>query len=319
MTTESPSGASGVPQVLVPYPGPDGESETQDIFLYLRPETNGVLAESVLLRVIEKSPQYRTGINLVYLANVPGEFIVENHIVERQYACKFHFAVHGRRAFTKHMADAFERHFRTSFAKSNVVGSFEALQVMNLTPEELFSTWVQQADIFFVDGQSIKRIDGVFVVNYDLPALLHRNNRGTDIAVMMFRCHVAYTYFEDLVDDMHASLIDGGILTRNVPASRAFHYSKGPFEQLLDGQNFLYSSGATHVPFSDLSFVRYAKTCGFSEQQLKSAIANPIGQFDAGERGIVEENIFTYTSNDSYAAALDKLAALIAQVWMRRY
>ncbi|HKJ86055.1 MAG TPA: hypothetical protein VKA06_08260, partial [Spirochaetia bacterium] len=157
------------PQILVPYPGPDGSGEIQDIFVYLRPETNGVLVESLLLKVIQGCSQYRSGIRLVYLANFPGQFIVDNHIVERHYAHKFFFAVHGKRAFTSRMKDVFSRRFEVQFADADVIGSFEALQVLDMTPDQLFRLWVPAEDVLHIDGQTIKRYEGRFIVNYDIP------------------------------------------------------------------------------------------------------------------------------------------------------
>ena len=73
------------PTVVIPYAGTSDDLRCRDIFVYLRPETNGVLAESSLLRVIGNSSLYRERIELIYLANIPGEFIIENKIVEDHY------------------------------------------------------------------------------------------------------------------------------------------------------------------------------------------------------------------------------------------
>jgi hypothetical protein len=300
----------------VPYPGPDGSGDVQDIFVYLRPETNGVLVESVLLKVIQGCPQYRTGIKLVYLANFPGEFIVENHIVERHYAHKFFFAVHGKRAFTTRMKQDFERHFHTDFESADVIGSFEALKILNLSPEQLFSVWVPDGDILHTDGQTIKRYRGRYVVNYDIPALLHKNSRSTDIAVMLFRCGVDYSDFVDLVDEMRDALVAKSILSADRPASRAFHYSKGPVEQLLDATDYLRRPNGDRVEIDELSFVVYAHDHGCTSGELLGVVRSPICLFELHDGSLVEENIFTYTATDTYAEALAKLASVRAQLWI---
>jgi hypothetical protein len=306
-----------VPQVLVPYPGPDGSGDIQDIFVYLRPETNGVLVESVLMKVVQSCSQYRTGLKLIYLANFPGEFIVRNHIVERHYAHKFFFAVHGKRAFTGRMKAAFESHFGESFADATILGSFEALQVLNLTPERLFTRWVPAHDMLHVDGQTIKRYDGYYVVNYDIPALMHKNNRNTDIAVMLFRCSVEYGYFVELVDEMREALVRKGVLTENRPASRAFHYSKGPLEQLLDATDYLRRSSGEPVSLDELSFVEYALEHGFSTDELLGIVRSPICRFEGRDGSVFEESVFVYTSTDTYEQALEKLRTVRAQLWIR--
>ncbi len=305
------------PQVLVPYPGPDGSGEVQDIFLYLRPETNGVLVESLLLRVIQRCSQYRSGIKLVYLANFPGQFIIDNHIVERHYAHKFFFAVHGKRVFTPRMKQDFERGFGVSFADANIIGSFEALYVLDKTPEELFSLWVPGGDIVHVDGQTIKRYQDVYVVNYDIPALLHKNTRSTDIAVMLFRCGVGYDYFVELVDEMRLALVEQRALSAEFPASRAFHFSKGPVEQLLDATDYLRTSSGEPISFEKLSFVVYAQRHGYGIEGLAGVVHSPICLFEQPDGSLVEENIFSYTASDSYAEALEKLRTIRAQLWIR--
>ncbi|MFP4113940.1 MAG: hypothetical protein ACOCZB_00315 [Spirochaetota bacterium] len=309
--------ASRGPQVLVPYPGPDGSGSVQDIFVYLRPETNGVLVESTLLKVVQGCSQYRTGIQLVYLANFPGQFIIENHIVERHYAHKFFFAVHGKRAFTGRMRSEFERYFRTSFEDAEIVGSFEALHVLNVTPEQLFRRWVSAENLLRVDGQTIKRYGDVYVVNYDIPALMHKNNRNTDIAVMLFRCNVAYDYFVELVDEMRDALVENAVLSANRPASRAFHYSKGPLEQLLDAIDYLRHPSGECVGVDDLSFVVYARDHGFTTEQLLGVVRSPICLFEQADGSLVEESVFPYTATDSYDEALAKLRTIRAQLWIR--
>lgn len=309
-------GATG-PQILVPYPGPDGSGDVQDIFLYLRPETNGTLVESALLKVIQNCSQYRTGLKLVYLANFPGEFIVQYHIVERHYAHKFFFAVHGKRAFTSRMRADFERHFGVDFDEAQIIGSFEALHVLGKAPDELFSAWVPQELMLHVDGQTIKRIGDVFVVNYDIPALMHKNARGTDIAVMLFRCSLDYDYFVELVEEMREALVSKGVLSKDRPASRAFHYSKGPVEQILDATDYLRRPDGSAVEPEELSFVAYATRHGFDVDELLGVVRGPICQFELPDGTIVEESVFAYTATDSYDEALAKLRTIRAQLWIR--
>lgn len=301
----------------MPYPGPDGSGAIQDIFVYLRPETNGVLVESLLLRAIQGCSQYRSGIRLVYLANFPGQFIVDNHIVERHYAHKFFFAVHGKRAFTSRMKEAFSRRFGLPFADADVIGSFEALRVLDVTPDELFQLWVPAEDVLHVEGQTIKRYDGWYIVNYDMPALLHKNSRNTDIAVMLFRCNTDYRYFAELTDEMREALVERSVLSANVPSSRAFHYSKGPMEQLLDASDYLRRRDGDTVSLDKLSFVVYAAQHGYTAEGLLGVVRSPICVFELPDGSLLEENVFTYTATDTYPEALEKIGTIRAQLWMR--
>ncbi len=302
------------PAVLIPYAGPDSTPDIQDIFVYMRPETNGVLGESTILKVIERCPEYRVDIQLVYLANVPGEFIVSNYIVEHHYASKLHFAVLGKAACTRFMRDQFERKFEVPFESAPVVGSFEALKALNLGPEELFDSWVDEKDLLFVDGQSFKRIRDRFVINYDIPALLHKNSRSTDIAVMIFRTRTSYAYFGDLVERMRQNLIAEGLISAHLHAGRAFHYSKSPFEQILDGLGYLYDRESSPVPLDQVSFCRFLREHGISQAEILGSVRNPIGLFESAAGDLVEENLFTHTFHDSYATALAKFRTIRAQI-----
>ena len=84
--------------LIIPYTGPVESEREQDLFVYLRPESNGVEVESTLFKVIEKCPAYRDGIWLVYMANLGGPWMMRHHVVEHHYAIKLYFATHGKDA-----------------------------------------------------------------------------------------------------------------------------------------------------------------------------------------------------------------------------
>lgn len=310
---------STIPKVLIPYPGPSRADGEQDIFVYLRPETNGVRVESAVLRVIERCSAYKKDLHLVYLANVPGEYILDHHIVEQHYSLKLEFAVHGAALFTPHMRAVFEAFFGVSTESVPVVGAYEALRALGISPEVLFRRWVPETDLLVVDGQSVKRIDGLYVVNYDIPAVLHKNSRGTDIAVMIFRTARGYDYFNGLVDQMRDALVSNNLLNPEMHLSRAFHYSKGPFEQILDGFGYLFTPDMQFASLSDLTFPTYLAERGIDFETIKGLIRHPILQFSeaapsgGGDR-LVEEHLFAYTMFDSYDAAIDKLSRMVAQI-----
>jgi hypothetical protein len=301
------------PSVLVPYPGPDPSPKTQDIFVYLRPETNGVVGESAILKVMQQCPDYKIDIHLVYLANIPGGFIVQNHIVERHYACKLYFAAHGKAAFTPGMRREFTAYFGMPFEEAPVVGSFEALRLLGLRPNELFEQWVGESDFFTTAGQTVKRIGEYFVVNYDMPALLHKNNRDTDVAAMVFRTTRDYAYFDRLLCEMRSALIDAGIMSPNHPMGRAMHYSKSPFEQVLDGLGYLYTAGGASVDPTQFSFCAYLAQQGIDIQSVMGALSHPVARFRDSNGTIVEDELVSFTYHDSYPDAACKLRSMISQ------
>jgi hypothetical protein len=313
MTESKKSG----PSVLVPYPGASDDPAMQDIVVYLRPESNGVLVESTMLRIIQKDPDYKKRIFLVYLTNLPGEFVLKNHIVEEHYSIKLKFAVLGRQIFTPYMKGVFSREFGADIEGVRVVGSFEALRILSLKPEELFRYWVPEQDFLMIDGQSIKKIGDLYVVNYDIPALLHKNVRGTDIAVMIFRTSLSYFEFEDIIRRMESALLEAKILSPGVPPSRVFHYSKGPFEQLLDGIGYVYSKEEGHIPIENLSFARFLGSRGVDFSVVRGLIKNPIVTYRGPDETIKEDTIYNCTHEASYQDAYDRLMALNSQVIIR--
>ena len=331
-STSSSSENSRVPRVLVPYAGPDASSASNDIFVYLRPEANGVLAESAIFKVIERCSAYKKELFLVYLANFPGDFIARHRLVEHHYAVKLAFAVRGAEAFTPHMREAFERHFGVDFDEDRPIGAFEALRALRMKAEALFSAWVPEDQILTVNGQTVKRIADRYVVNYDIPALLHKNTANTDIAVMLFRTRTSYEYFLDLVKQMREAVVDEGIIRKSQHFTRAFHYSKSPFEQALDSRSYLCAPGGKFLGLSCSSFANYCFAHGIDEATLHGLLENPICRFAAGEgdgggdrdgdtdggggNRSVEEHLFSYTQHDSYEAAIEKARRITSQLWI---
>jgi hypothetical protein len=299
-----------LPTVLVPFGGPLIDDGAQDIFLYLRPESNGVLVESILFKVVRQNRLYREKCELVYLANIPGDFIIKNKIIEQHYHLKIHFARRGKKAFTPSMQQSFEKYFNMPFARSKIVGSFTALRILNLDYEELFKLWVPVYDLAIIHGQTIKRVNDLFIVNYDIPAILHRNSRKTDIATMLFRSYLSQQEFHHMVEDMRKLLVRERVIQADRPLARTFHYSRGPFEQILDGIGYLYSKDAQHLPLQSISFAHFLVKNGYHKHDILQIIRNPIVNFETDNGGIIEENIFSYTSEDTFAQALNKFKSV---------
>jgi hypothetical protein len=315
-----------LPSVLIPYPGASTEKNVQDVFVYLRPETNGVNVESAILKAIQKSPAYKKDLFLVYLANIPGDFIVRNKVVEEHYAVRLYFAVHGGRAFTPFMKEEFERAFGCAYDPEKVIGAFEALRLYGFTPDRLFMLWVPNDCFRIINGQSIKKYDDRYIVNYDIPALLQKNSRATDIAAMIFRTYLSYDGFASIIRGMEESLIQSGLIREGTPLSYVFHYSKGPFEQVLDGIGYLYEKDSTHVALEKLSFCSYLKNRGVDFNAVLGLLKHPIIQV-CGEKesaagnfcGSRETYLYSFTMGDSFEASLAKLDRIVGQAAVPRH
>ena len=295
-----------MPSVLIPYVGPCGKTECQDVFVYLRPETNGVEVESILLRVIHGNSDYQDRLKLVYLANIPGDFIVARKIIEKHYSLQLCFASNGKKAFTLHMRREFEKFFHTSFESADIIGSFEALNRLHMDFDDLFNLRVPRGDMLKINGQSVKKYMDCFIVNYDIPAILHKNNNETDIAVMIFRTDLEYNMIRRVIDDMGEALIENEILHPGKPLSRIFHYSKGPFDQVRDAIGYLYTKDIKHVDLKRIAFSHFLIERGISMHRIVETLKNPLMVFHDDRLGDIECDLFTYTMEDTYTEAYEK-------------
>ncbi|MDR1932739.1 MAG: hypothetical protein LBQ57_07965 [Spirochaetales bacterium] len=301
------------PAVLIPYPGISSNPEEQDIFVCLRPESNGVLVESIMLKVIQHNPEFKKRLVLVYLANLPGEFILRNRVTEDHYPVKIKFADLGSKIFTRAMKEAFSKRFKVDFARARILGAFEALDALSMSCEELFNTWVPDEDIMIINGQTIKKIRGAYVVNCDIPALLRIKYKGANIAVMIFRTSMNYAGFTQVVRLMEKALLDARVLLPERPTEHIFHYSKGPFEQVSDGMGYLYTPDAVHIPLADLPFSRFLASRGLDFSILRGLLLHPVVQYERADGTLREENIYVYTRGASYEEAWEKVGAIKSQ------
>ncbi len=292
------------PKIIVPFHSSLGDGRCtdfcQDMIVYLRPETNGIQTESVLFRVF-KEPIWHNKVDLVYLANVPGQFLMDHGVVERHYSHRIRFARQGAEAFTSEMKETFSRFFGIPFEKARVVGAFEALSLLKMDEEALFRIWVPVYDLLDIEGQLVKRVsDGLFVVNYDIPALLTKHHAATDVAAMVFRTELSYDEFRPAVDQIRLSLVKEGLLDPDKPEHRVFHWSRGPFEQLLDAEGYVYTVRDEPVPYGELAFGRYLLERGETEESIRAALRDP---FASGR------NLFTATLFDTFEQAYAEFRA----------
>lgn len=290
------------PTIIIPYPGPSRAPDVQDIFIYLRPESNGVRVEGPLLKSIRDYPAPKDSLKIIYMANIPGSFLIKHRIIEEHNSLKVRFAVHGRDLFTSAMRRAFEDYFQIPFSEADIIGSFEALKRLNYTYEELFHLWLPEKDLFTIHGQTVKRFKDIFIVNYDIPALLHKNNNQTNIFVIILRSFLPYSENHKIMDLIGKTLSEQGLLAEHMPLSYILHYSKGPFEQILDGLGYAYTREEKHSALSSLSFFAYLLEKGCIREDILDAIQNPIMNFST-ESGIVEINLLNFTAEKSFKEA----------------
>ncbi|MDC7228279.1 MAG: hypothetical protein PQJ61_16070 [Spirochaetales bacterium] len=300
------------PTIIVPFSPADSAEVCRDVFVYLRPESNGIEVESLIMQAI-RAENLKDSVKLSYLANLPGDFIASKGLIEHHYRIRLLFAVKGKNLFTRHMKKVFKSYFRCSFDKADILGPYEAMKRLGVDEETLFKTWVKPSNMLNINGQSIKKINNLFVLNYDIPALLKKNDINTDIAVMIFRCCRKDEDIHYMIDAIEAQLKSRGIVNVMNPSSRIFHYSKGPFEELLDCSGFLYNSDLKNIPLSEVTFGRYLLENGVEIEQIEGALYHPIMYFKPDNGSFVENDIYSYTKDLSYAEALERFKTVFLQ------
>ena len=307
------------PTVIIPFKPASDFNECQDIFVSLRPETNGVLVESIILKIITGNPLYCANIEIVYMANIPGGFISTNKLIEQHYAVKIIFAQKGKSAFTPYMKNIFTSYYNTQFKDANIIGAFDALKRLQISRDELFKLWVDEEDMLVINGQTIKRIKehDLFILNYDIPYILSKNTEKTDIAVMVFRSRLPINGFFNMITIMGNSLAREGVIKNSNTLSRAVHYSKSPFDQILDAEGFLFDTDASHIPLSRITFFSFLLAKGLTEQQILNTLINPIMKFEIAPGIFIEDDILEYTVFDTYEKAFEKLDSASSQYFFR--
>ncbi|MFO7730617.1 MAG: hypothetical protein R6V86_07615 [Spirochaetia bacterium] len=302
------------PTVVIPF---DSECKTelcQDVCVYLRPEANGIQVESAMMRTISTNPRYNENVKLVYLANIPGEFIAKHRIIEQHYRLKISFAKQGKRLFTDYMQQEFSRYYKVSFEEAEILGAFEAMKRLHYTREGLFNLWVPAEDVLHLNGQTIKRVKDLFIVNYDIPAILFKNRTSTDIAVMILRTRLGPGNIHSLMEDMVERLKVGGLLQQSEAFTRVFHFSRSPFEQILDGIGFLYQRDGTHIPLQEIQFYHYLLQQGMSPTEIQQVLHYPIFGFSSEKGKLKEQTVYAASYGMDYKRAYQMLLSAKAQI-----
>ncbi len=295
------------PTIVLPYIESCKDDNRKDLFLYLRPETNGIAVESHLFGVIHSEEKFRENIELVYLSNLPGDFVSHHNVIERHYKLKCEMAKYGRICFTPLMIKRFEKWYDVSWDDVKVISSYQALKELNITSKELFELWVKDHDFFYIHGQSVKKIGDLYVINYDIPELLKKNSALTDIAVMVLRTKLSNRDLTSLISKMEQALKNGGVIDPETPPRRCFHYTKSPLEEILDAHGYLYNSNGDSVEFEKITFANYLMERGIPLQKIKKLIYYPIVRIE--ENGNEKEvYLYDYLMGDSYEDAYEKIS-----------
>lgn len=303
-----------LPTVVVPFDTKCRSEKCQDVCVYLRPETNGIQVESMMMRTIHNSSFYRDKVRLVYLANLPGSFIGKRRIIEKHYHLKIEFAKRGRRLFTPYMKRRFTEYFGKPFETASVWGAFEAMKQLGYKRTDLFRIWVPPEKMLFLNGQNIKLVDDHFIINYDIPAILMKNHTNTDMAAMILRTELQPEAIHRLMMKMVSRLKEQGVIDEGEAFTRVFHFSRSPFEQILDGIGFIYNQDGSHIDLKFINFYTYLMKRGMKEEEIEGILKHPVFSFYDERDRYFEKTIYTASYGMGYDEAFELLKASRGQL-----
>jgi hypothetical protein len=253
------------PDLLVPYSVPGGAAMPEDSYkaayalVAVRPETNRVFYEGEILSAI------RNRADVVYLANLNGRLFLDRGILRDHYASQYRMASDPRAAIKAYpeLASAFERHFGLPWEKAPVAGSFEAVERLGMAPEELFSTIVPDVDFLACCGQTFKRVQGSYIVNYDLPAIESRYTREANVFVVLARAEgvpenfyvgLNHAIYEEVLSRPETPIVFGdklGGLAWSEKIRRTYHISTNRLQAMLDMADFVFTSHEDRLDVAD--------------------------------------------------------------------
>jgi hypothetical protein len=252
------------PDLIVKYPpeenGFAAGGDCAYAVIYVRPETNKVLYERAIVAGIRGMGRP------IYIANLSGSLFLRDRILESHYPSQFRFASDpcGEMALYPQMIPVFERHFRVSFDRSPLIGSFDAVKLLGLGAEDLFETIVPEEDFLDSWGQEFKKISGFIVANPNLPAILKRYVPAASVFVVAVRSQAParpdffsalnQAIYSQIVARKETPVLDGEKLDSLVWSEkirRTYHISSNHLMAMLDMADFVYLDDRRRLDIAD--------------------------------------------------------------------
>ncbi len=285
----------------------------------VRPESNEIPYEKVILLGIKDFA------DVVYLANLNGKILLQNSVVFDHYSSQFKFAVYGGKeiAMYPEMVERFEQYFGVKFDNAPFLGSFDAVIRLNKTPEQLFDTIVDEKDFMYMYGQTIKKIDGYYVINANLPSIINRYTADINMFVVAARCRSNFCDFDAIsrsIYDMvkggsRTPLIDEHILQNldwGKRIKRTFHLSNNYINAMFDMIDYIFHPDNTRITFAETPLGLTAmQRYGISEQDLVNLKNAPLVYVvdELGRKNLVD--LEEYAQGKSFDQCIELLGRVI--------
>lgn len=249
-----------IPDILVPYNPSNITEKCKIVPLYVRPETNNVGYESVIMKILREVGQ------TVFMANYNGELIKKRHIILNHYFSQHLFALHGRHELEKYpeFIKIFEKKFGIKADKVNIMGAYEFLNSAygkGYNEDSLFSYYVDEKDYINFLGHSMKKIDDIYVINYDIPGIFKRYSNNSNILVVAIQVDnqtpfsmINKRIYEIFTRQENVTLFE----VHNAPqlkwyerVKRTYHIAHNNIESMLDMTDYIVSEDGTPIGYYD--------------------------------------------------------------------
>ena len=314
------------PDILVPYAAEEDLSSgtrrdrIRHAIVCVRPESNRLPYEAEIVSVLKARAR------VTYIANLNGRLFTEGGILRSRYASQFRFARDPRAFLGQYpeLALAFEEHFGVSVSEAPIRSSLGDLSEIGLSPEGLFTTIVSDADFLAVKGQTFKRIHGVYIVNYDLPAIVRRYTPEANVFVALAEAEAdSDDFYDGLNEALHDTiashsetpLVFGAELSGlswHERVRRTYHLSMNRLQAMLDMADFVYpdASGRLDVAGTPLG-AALVKAGAIGAEALRQAKESHLCRLAAPGPDLANLAFLPY---DGHGMGFEELCRLVAGI-----
>ncbi|MCP4220881.1 MAG: hypothetical protein GY765_40005 [bacterium] len=321
------------PDVLIPFAIPEDRLSSSEISLIgVRPETNKVSYEAAIIKAVSPCA------DVVYLANLSGIIINDKAIVACHYSSQLQFAINGKEEMEKYpeMVAKFEKKFSVPFAEANIVGAFEAIleHKVRENADDLFDTMVPDEDFLTFYGHSVKRINDIYILNYDIPFVISCNSRETDMFLIAIRLKEGSPGFSGINHAIYDNMCNSESITlvginkrKNLPwyeqMRRTYHISRSHIEAMFDLTDYIFKDDQNRLDYIDTPLGRRILEKGIlPREQVNTRMAglkeNPLVYLDNEDGGVTLVNIIkegkNWVDGNSSEKSLDECCDIIGRI-----
>lgn len=247
------------PDILIPF----DNSKIKDSHLFVisvRPETNKIDYESLIMQAVQKDSE------IIYMANFSGDVINRKAMVATHYPCQFKFALKGKERLSQYpeIVTEFDKKFSEKFSDAKIYGSFEVvsgLYGLKMDKDELFNIIVPEEDFLEIYGQTIKKYNDFYIVNYDMPEIIHKHTQSTNILVMAIRMihdksyyEINHTIYENFQKAKNIEILDKEKrkeMTWYNQIKRTYHMSRNHIQAMFDMHDYIIDNNGNRISFID--------------------------------------------------------------------